>query len=85
MTQNNNENHNPQNGNNVPQKSGGMPLLNCGVSGCLMTILLLAITTMGVRECRRHKMLYEESKIKHEMFMDSINKVKQNMYDYRGI
>lgn len=78
MTQNN--------GQNTGQNNTGYPsLLNCGCTSALMMILLLALTTMSVRECKRHKMSYEEYKIKHEMFMDSINKAKQNTIDYRGI
>lgn len=68
-----------------PNNTSYTPLLNCGCTSGLITILLLAITTMSVRECKRHKMSYEEYKIKHEMFMDSINKAKQNTIDYRGI
>ena len=78
MTQNNGQ---PQRPNNTSYPS----LLNCGCTGCLMMILLLALTTMSVRECKRHKMSYDEYKIKHEMFMDSINKAKQNTIVYRGI
>lgn len=78
MTQNNGQNTGQNN-------TSYTPLLNCGCTGCLMMILLLALTTMSVRECKRHKMSYEEYKIKHEMFMDSINRAKQNTIDYRGI
>ena len=59
--------------------------LNLPVTGCLYVIILCAVASMAVKGCKMVNMKYEEQKAKHEMYMDSINKVKQDTtYYYRG-
>ena len=55
------------------------------VNGCLWVIILCAVASMAVKGCKMVNMKYEEQKVKHEMYMDSINKVRQDTtYYYRG-
>lgn len=62
------------------KKTTGIPL-----NGCLYLIILSALACMFVKGCKMVNMKYEEQKVKHEMYMDSINKVKQDTtYYYRG-
>ena len=46
------------------------------VNGCLWVIILCALAGMAVKGCKIVNMKYEEQKVKHEMVMDSLNKVK---------
>lgn len=58
---------------------------NLPVTGCLYVIILCAVASMAVKGCKMVNMKYEEQKVKHEMYMDSINKVRQDTtYYYRG-
>lgn len=58
------------------------------INGCLWVIILCAVASMAVKGCKMVNMKYEENKVKHEMVMDSLNKVKTaRMNDtviYRG-
>ena len=54
------------------------------INGCLWVIILAAIATMSVKGCKMVNMKYEEAKVKHEMYMDSINKVRNDTLNYRG-
>lgn len=45
-------------------------------------ILLGALCCIGVKECKRADLRLEREKIKHERFMDSINKIKNNSTAY---
>lgn len=55
------------------------------INGCLWVIILCAVASMAVKGCKMVNMKYEEQKVKHEMYMDSINKVRQDTtYYYRG-
>ena len=55
------------------------------VNGCLWVIILCAVASMAVKGCKMVNMKYEEQKVKHEMYMDSINKARQDTtYYYRG-
>ena len=54
------------------------------INGCLWVIILCAVASMAVKGCKMVNMKYEEQKVKHEMYMDSINKVRQDTTYYRG-
>lgn len=55
------------------------------INGCLWVIILCAVASMAVKGCKMVNMKYEEQKVKHEIYMDSINKVRQDTtYYYRG-
>ena len=56
------------------------------LNGCLYIIILSAIACMAVKGCKMVNMKYEEQKINHEMYMDSINRVKaeKDTLFYRG-
>ena len=58
--------------------------LNISLNGCLPTIILAAIAVMAVRACGMVNMKYEEQQVKHKMYMDSINKVRNDTLYYRG-
>lgn len=59
--------------------------LSLPVTGCLYVIILCAVASMAVKGCKMVNMKYEEQKVKHEMYIDSINKVRQDTtYYYRG-
>ena len=54
------------------------------INGCLWVIILAALACVSVKGCKMVNMKYEEAKIKHEMYMDSINKVRNDTLNYRG-
>ena len=54
------------------------------VNGCLLVIILTALACMSVKGCKMVNMKYEEAKVKHEMVMDSLNKVKADTVCYKG-
>jgi hypothetical protein len=54
------------------------------VNGCLWVIILAALACMSVKGCKMVNMKYEEAKVKHEMVMDSLNKVKADTVYYKG-
>ena len=54
------------------------------INGCLWVIILAALACMSVKGCKMVNMKYEEAKVKHEMYMDSINKVKSDTVNYKG-
>ena len=54
------------------------------LNGCLYIIILAAIATMAVKGCKMVNMKYEEQAAKHALYMDSINKVKQDTIHYGG-
>jgi len=53
------------------------------VNGCLWVIILAALACVSVKGCKMVNMKYEEAKVKHEMVMDSLNKVKADTIYYR--
>ena len=59
-------------------------ILNISLDGCLPMIILAAIAVMAVRACGMVNMKYEEQQVKHKMYMDSINKVRNDTFYYRG-
>lgn len=62
-------------------------LFSIPLSGCFYIIILAALASMSVRGCKMVGMKYEERKAKHEMVMDSLNKVKASRLDtiqYKG-
>ena len=61
------------------KSSGGVPL-----TGCLYVIILAALACCAVKGCKVVGMKYEEQKLKHEMVMDSLNKVRNDTIQYRG-
>lgn len=62
------------------KRTPGIPL-----NGCLYLIILGALACISVKGCKMVNMKYEEAKAKHEIYMDSINKVRQDTtYYYRG-
>lgn len=62
-----------------PQISPTLP-----INGCLWVIILSALACMAVRSCKMVGMKYDEAKVKHEMVMDSLNKVRNDTINYRG-
>lgn len=54
------------------------------VNGCLWVVILAALACMSVKGCKMVNMKYEEAKVKHEMVMDSLNKVKADTVYYKG-
>lgn len=54
------------------------------INGCLWVIILAALACMSVKGCKMVNMKYDEAKVKHEMYMDSINKVRNDTLNYRG-
>ena len=54
------------------------------INGCLWVIILAAIASMAVKGCKMVNMKYEEAKVKHEMVMDSLNKVRADTIYYKG-
>ena len=57
------------------------------VNGCLWVIILSALACMAVKGCKMVNMKHDEAKVKHEMIMDSLNKVKAARADtiqYKG-
>lgn len=54
------------------------------LNGCLYSIILAAIACMMVKGCKMVSMKYDEAKVQHEIYMDSINKVKSDTLQYRG-
>jgi len=57
----------------------GIPL-----NGCLYLIILGALACMSVKGCKMVNMKYEEAKAKHEIYMDSLNKIKNDTIQYKG-
>ena len=57
-------------------------------NGCLWVIILSAVACMAVKGCKMVNMKYGEQKAKHEMVMDSLDKVKavrlNDTIPYRG-
>lgn len=54
------------------------------INGCLWVIILAALACMSVKGCKMVNMKYDEAKVKHEMYMDSINKIRSDMVNYKG-
>lgn len=54
------------------------------INGCLWVIILAALACMSVKGCKMINMKYDEAKVKHEMVMDSLNKVRSDTLYYRG-
>lgn len=54
------------------------------VTGCLYVIILCALASMAVKGCKMVNMKYEEQKVQHEMYMDSINKVRADTTRYKA-
>ena len=54
------------------------------INGCLWVIILSAVACMAVKGCRMVNMKYDEAKVKHEMVMDSLNKVRSDTLQVKG-
>lgn len=54
------------------------------INGCLWVVILSALACMAVRGCKMVNMKYDEAKVKHEMVMDSLNKVRSDTVYYKG-
>ena len=54
------------------------------INGCLWVVILFALACMAVKGCKMVNMKYDEAKVKHEMVMDSLNKVRNDTIYYRG-
>lgn len=54
------------------------------INGCLWVIILSALACISVKGCKMINMKYDEAKVKHEMVMDSLNKVRSDTLYYRG-
>lgn len=61
------------------KRTPGIPL-----NGCLYLIILGALACMSVKGCKMVNMKYEEAKAKHEIYMDSLNKIKNDTIQYSG-
>ena len=59
-------------------------LFSIPLNGCLSVIILTAVACIAVKGCKMVNMKYEEAKVKHEMVMDSLNKVKADTVYYKG-
>ena len=51
-------------------------LFSIPLNGCFSVIILGALACIAVKGCKMVNMKYEEQKVQHEMYMDSINKVR---------
>lgn len=54
------------------------------INGCLWVVILSALACMAVKGCKMVNMKYDEAKVKYEMVMDSLNKIKNDTVNYRG-
>lgn len=61
------------------KRTPGIPL-----NGCLYLIILGALACISVKGCKMVNMKYEEAKVKHEIYMDSLNKIKNDTIQYNG-
>lgn len=61
------------------KRTPGIPL-----NGCLYLIILGALACISVKGCKMVNMKYEEAKAKHEIYMDSLNKIKNDTIQYKG-
>lgn len=61
------------------KRTPGIPL-----NGCLYLIILGALACISVKGCKMVNMKYEEAKAKHEIYMDSLNKIKNDTIQYNG-
>jgi len=59
-------------------------LFSIPLNGCLSVIILVALATIAVKGCKMTNMKYEEQKVKHEMFIDSINKVRSDTLKFKS-
>ena len=62
-------------------------LFSIPINGCFSVIILGALACMAVKGCKMVNMKYEEQKAQHEIYMDSINKIKathMNTIQYKG-
>lgn len=75
----------PQDNEQTPNKNKKIQISpTLPVNGCLWVIILAALACMSVKGCKMVNMKYEEAKVKHEMYMDSINKVRNDVLNYKG-
>jgi len=75
----------PQDNEQTPNKNKKIQISpTLPVNGCLWVIILAALACMSVKGCKMVNMKYEEAKVKHEMYMDSINKVRSDTVNYKG-
>lgn len=61
------------------KRTPGIPL-----NGCLYLIILGALACISVKGCKMVNMKYEEQKAKHELYMDSLNKINPNIVNYKS-
>lgn len=61
------------------KRTPGIPL-----NGCFYLIILGALACISVKGCKMVNMKYEEAKAKHEIYMDSLNKIKNDTIQYNG-
>lgn len=54
------------------------------INGCLWIVILAALACMSVKGCKMVNMKYEEAKVKHEMIIDSLNKVRSDTLYIKG-
>lgn len=57
-------------------------LFSIPINGCLSVIIMAALACIAVKGCKMVNMKYEEQKAQHELYMDSINKVKSDSIYY---
>ena len=54
------------------------------INGCLWVVILAALACISVKGCKMVNMKYDEAKAKHEIVMDSLNKVRGDTIQYKG-
>ena len=57
-------------------------LFSIPLNGCFSVIILGALACIAVKGCKMVNMKYEEQKVQHEIYMDSINKVRSDTTYY---
>lgn len=58
-------------------------LFSIPINGCLSVIIMAALACIAVKGCKMVNMRYEEQKIQHEKYMDSINKAIKDTAIYK--
>ena len=70
--------------NDKQQEQQRKTLFPIPINGCLSVIILGALACMSVKGCKMVNMKYEETKAQHEIYMDSINKIKAIQYNTKA-
>lgn len=52
------------------------------INGCLMLIILSALATIAVKECKRQDLRLKKDQATYQQYMDSINRIKNDTIRY---